>query len=146
MNNGELTYEIIEKAIDELKTKSKKPLAAGSVIIEFNVLTHLIDVIDRQKADNKELQFRIDELQRKIVSYNSDILNEYKARIQVDEMVVCADSLGEWLDFIKKTEAEAIKECIEKFREIVPEIDDTYIESMVEEHIDNIYKEMEGDN
>lgn len=73
-----------------------------------------LDLINRQKADNKELQFRIDELQRKIVSCNSDILNEYKARIQVDEMVVCANSLGEWLEFCDNLKAEAIKEYMDK--------------------------------
>lgn len=87
-----------------------------------------LNLINRQKAEieeykeaNKRWSDALNnaneensELQRKIVSCNSDILNEYKARIQVDELVVCADSLGDWMDFVKKTEAEAIKEFVDK--------------------------------
>lgn len=45
-----------------------------------------------------------------------------------------------------KAKAEAYKECIEKAKEIIPTIDDTYIEIMVEEHFDDILKELVGED
>ena len=46
----------------------------------------------------------------------------------------------------KCVKAEAIKEFAEKLKDdMVPNIDDTYIESFVEEYIDNLVKEMVGE-
>lgn len=101
------------------------------------------DALNNANEENTELQFKIDELQRKIVGCNSDILNEYKARIQVKEMVVCADSLGEWLEFLDEFKDEAIQEFAERLKETFPN-NSHWIKPR--EKVDNLVQETVGDN
>ena len=139
MDNGELTYEIVEKAIDEIKSESRKPLANGSVITEVNVLTHLIDVIDHQKAEISELQLKNCELQLKN--------DELKAEIE---------RLERHTKMHDEIKAEAVKEFAESLKEIdLYQFIEEYYENAelryevrrdwVDTHIDNLVKEMVGD-
>lgn len=131
MDNGELTYEIIDKAIDEIKTNSKKPLAAGSVIIEFDVLTHLVDVIDRQKAEIKVKNKLLDIAEKKFKKYDAEIeeltyklgsllchatgskLSKHTYPLHIMESYV-NDTIQ---DYCEEAKAEAIKEFAERLCE-----------------------------
>lgn len=63
------------------------------------------DLITRQQAE-------LEQLKERIKSYEQ--FDEFKARIRVDGMIVCADSLSEWLDFCDKLKSEAAKEVVER--------------------------------
>ena len=66
-----------------------------------------------------------------------DLINRLQATI---------DSFTDIGKLYSEIKAEAYKECIEKVKEIIPAIDDTYIESMVEECLDNLLKELVGED
>ena len=61
-----------------------------------------LDLINRLQAENERLK----PFEDKIAEFNS--------HIRVEDMLVFASSLGEWLEFMQKTKAEAIKEFAEK--------------------------------
>ena len=86
-----------------------------------------------------------------------NLLGEYKARLQVGNMIVCTHRIGEWFDFLQKTKAEAYKECIEKVKERLAVLSFTsnltgYTDGMidcmrwVESKIEEVEKELVGDN
>lgn len=94
MDNGELTYEIIEKAIDKMKIANEKSNTNGSVIIEFDILKHLVDTIDSQKAEIEILKNIGDNKTKELLRYDGFI--------------------KELHDKLKTAKAEAIKEYTEK--------------------------------
>ena len=64
----------------------------------------LLDLINRLQAENERLK------------PFEDKIAEFKSHIRVEDMLVFASSLEEWVEFMQKTKAEAYKECIEKVK------------------------------
>lgn len=60
------------------------------------------DTIDKQEAEIERLK------------PFEDKIAEFKSHIRVEDMLVFASSLGEWLEFMQKTKTEAYKEFAEK--------------------------------
>lgn len=73
-------------------------------------LPDLLVVIDRQQAEIEDYRRNIKQLTETLTGGNG-------LRIRVDNMIVYADDLEEWLEFCDKQKAEAIKEYKEKLRE-----------------------------
>ena len=88
-------------------------------------LPDLLRVIDSQQAENKELK-------------TANLILSQK-RFNIFERIEFTDKLK------KQIKAEAIKEFAEKMKGVIPEIDDTYIERIVEDYIDNLVNEMVGE-
>ena len=63
------------------------------------------DLINHLEAENERLK----PFEDKIAEFNS--------HIRVEDMLVFASSLEEWLEFCDNLKAEAYKECIEKVKE-----------------------------
>lgn len=82
-----------------------------------------------------------------------DKIAEFKSHIRVEDMLVFASSLEEWLEFCDNLKAEVYKECIEKVKNYTkthcnpygkPDFDyDTSIKIL--NFIDNLAKEMAGE-
>ena len=82
-----------------------------------------LDLINRQQAEIERLK-------------DENLQSEYPARIRVDDFLVCANSLGEWLEFCDSLKAEAIKEFADRLKEKSRYPSGTiYVE-----HIDNLVK------
>lgn len=82
-----------------------------------------------------------------IIKSGLDLINRQQATIERLTINMNAFGLGmkrekERADTIR---AEAIKEFADKMKGVIPEIDDTYIERIVEDYIDNLVKEMVGE-
>lgn len=67
----------------------------------------VLDLINRLQAENERLKTF------------EDKIAEFKSHIRVEDMLVFANSLEEWLEFCDNLKAEAYKECIEKAKEVV---------------------------
>jgi FtsZ-binding cell division protein ZapB len=85
-----------------------------------------LDLINRQQAENKELK--------------TENLILSQKRFNIFERIEFTDKLK------KQAKSEAIKEFADKMKGVIPEIDDTYIERIVEDYIDNLVKEMVGED
>ena len=70
-----------------------------------------------------------------------DKIAEFNSHIRVEDMLVFASSLEEWLEFCDNLKAEAYKECIEKVK-----ILNQNNLILWNEQLDNLLKEMGGDN
>lgn len=97
-------------------------------------------------------KFAYDPYMQFVVEQTLDLINRQNAEIErlcveLDEVIIVKDLLfDEAKALIKKAKAEAVKEFAEKMKGVIPEIDDTYIERIVEDYIDNLVKEMVGDS
>lgn len=124
-----------------------------------------LDLINRQEADliDKEKQLqkalksmavnktKVIDCEREIDCQKSEIerlkpfedkISEFKSHIRVEDMLVFASSLEEWLEFCDNLKVEAYKECIEKVKEIGRE---NYNE-IIEDDLDNLLKELVGED
>ena len=94
------------------------------------------DLINRQKAENCELQHRIDELQHRIVELKADIswnrVEKENLRCVISDLSVNTET----------AKAEAIKEFAERLKQVF--YNDEFI--FTRNIIDNLVKEMVGDN
>lgn len=87
------------------------------------VIQDALDLINRQQAEIERLK-------------DENLQSEYPARIRVDDFLVCANSLGEWLEFCDSLKAEAITEFADRLKEKSRYPSGTiYVE-----HIDNLVK------
>ena len=112
-------------------------------------------VAENQQSVTMDRGFEIKRLKEKIESLQAEneklksinLLGEYKARIQVGNMIVCTPKIGEWFEFLKKTKAEAYKEFAERLKEKAISTgfwqEYGYITTT---DIDNLLKELVGDN
>ena len=116
-----------------------KEMECRSLLAEFALV-----LINRQKAEIERLK-----QDRYLVKENGDIellpRTEFKARIQVEDMVVCASSLGEWLEFCDTLKAEAIKEFANRLSSSFSLSAGIFTLGTVHYKIDNLVKEMVGD-
>jgi SMC interacting uncharacterized protein involved in chromosome segregation len=132
-----------------------------------------LDLINRQQAEIENYSHNVKQLVSDIRNYQIDLqamrisANSFKSKyksaintakelqtvikekdaeietLKAEQMM--ADGYADAL--VEITKAEAIKEFAERLKyDMVPNIDDTYIESFVEEYIDNLVKEMVGEN
>ena len=88
-----------------------------------------LDLLNRQQAEIERLK-------------DENLQSEYPARIRVDDFLVCANSLGEWLEFCDSLKAEAIKELAERVKMAFYYEFDEIIPSIMADNIDNLVKEM----
>ncbi len=79
-------------------------------------------LINRQKAEIERLNKEVDRLSQ-CVLYHDGIVSDLEKDLF-------------------DARAETIKEFAEKMKGVIPNIDDTYIERIVEDYIDNLVKEM----
>ena len=112
MPDKKLTDKEIKKALEDLKKCNNNEIDCGNCALskfyprcpeEIGELA--LDLINRQ---DKEIE-RLKPFEDKIAEYNS--------HIRVEDMLVFASSLGEWLEFCDNLKADAYKECIEKVKE-----------------------------
>lgn len=74
-----------------------------------------------------------------------DKIAEFNSHIRVEDMLVFASSLEEWLEFCENLKAEAYKECIEKVKALFPSCNEPYQYWEIHEGADNLLKELVGD-
>ena len=112
----------------------KCPIAKETTVDEGCIRTIgrlALDIINRQKAEIERLK----PFEEKIAEYNSSI--------RVEDMLVFASSLEEWLEFCDNLKAEAYKEFAERLK-IKSEHFEMEKENFVSEtDIDNLLAEME---
>ena len=131
------------------------------------LLLNALGLINRQKAEIEKLKLLIINNDEEQMSDTATRIKEEQERIQI-EHVQSLKAQIEWLENklfdakqgtefykanfmakceeIDKIKTEAIKEFAEKMKGVIPDIDDTYIERIVEDYIDNLVKEMGGGN
>lgn len=117
------------------------------------LLEDCFDLINRQKADNCELQHRIDELQLKNTELKAEIerlqeqSNNYPVRVRMgDYCIMYASSLDDYDKQIGDIGNEAVKEFAEQVKMAFYYQFDELIPSIMADKIDNLVKEMVGDN
>ena len=103
-------------------------------MIKIVSIADIIDLINRLQAENERLK----PFEDKIAEFNS--------HIRVENMLVFASSLEEWLEFCDNLKAEAYKECIKKVKEEYADLMEFgYADISVDglfKKLDNILKEM----
>ena len=128
------------------------------------------DLITRQQAEYENLKvenqslrsaanslkMHYEEAQAKIERLKpfEDKIAEFKSHIRVEDMLVFASSLEEWLEFCDNLKAEAYKECLAKVKNYIkthcnpygkPDFDyDTSVKIL--NFIDNLAKEIAGES
>ena len=104
---------------------------------EVAMYRHALDLINRLQAENERLK----PFEDKIAEYNS--------HIRVEDMLVFASSLGEWLEFCENLKAEAYKECIALIKQKAfakhKTIDNEYLFEFDGVFLDNLLKELVGE-
>ena len=135
----------IKKALDvcgHTKGCTNCPLGMGEMDNCQLVLTEdALDLINRLQAENERLK----PFEDKIAEFNS--------HIRVEDMLVFADSLAEWLEFCDNLKAEARKEFAERLKlhsYIMSDESQTGIINrysvVTVNQIDNLLKEMVGED
>ena len=136
----------------------------------YTQVNYALDLITRQQAEieslkvenqslrtaGNPLKMHYEEAQAEIERLKpfEDKIAEFKSHIRVEDMLVFASSLEEWLEFCDNLKSEAIKECLAKVKNYIkthcnpygkPDFDyDTSIKIL--NFIDNLVKEMVGKN
>ena len=85
---NKLTDKEIVKALGRLSCKT---------LNDCKLITDAIDLINRQQAEIEKLN-------------PLEKFAEFNSRIRVEDMLVCASSIGEWLEFCDNLKAKAQKE------------------------------------
>ena len=120
--------------------------------IEVYKLENALDLINRLQEKNSNLTSDLTSLQKDLASLQAenerlkpfeDKIAEYNSHIRVEGMLVCASSLGEWLEFMQKTKVEAYKEFAEAIFELFPKDKPNTVISRVT--VKHILKELVGD-
>lgn len=85
------------------------------------------DLIKHQQAESERLK-------------PLEKFSEFNSHIRVEDMLVCANSLGEWLEFCDNLKAEAYKELADKLDTYIIwhfSIDDPFVKS-IRSKLDNL--------
>lgn len=101
----------------------------------------ILDIINHQDVEIERLK----PFEEKIAEYNS--------HIRVEDMLVFADSLAEWMEFCDNLKAEAYKECIQKIKvkskkvHLVCSGADLRTDyTITDKELNNLFKELVGEN
>lgn len=142
----------------------------GVLNSEQILIANALDLITRQQAEIENLKVENQSLRSAANSLKmhyekaqaeverlkpfEDKIAEFKSHIRVEDMLVFASSLEEWLEFCDNLKAEAYKECLAKVKNYIkthcnpygkPDFDyDTSIKIL--NFIDKLAKEMAGDD
>lgn len=77
----------------------------------------ILDLINRLEIENENYSHNIKQLTEECRVMKETLTGGNGIRIRVDNMIVYADDLEEWLEFCDKQKTEAIKECLEKLKD-----------------------------
>ena len=102
-------------------------------IIERAIIGDTADLINRLQAENERLK------------PFEDKIAEFKSHIRVEDMLVFASSLEEWLEFCNNLKAEAYKEFAERFKKKLSQKYTTSLWKVYCEEIDNLLKDLIGE-
>jgi hypothetical protein len=118
-------------------------LGAEECILGVDPEGYVYPVIRRQQAEIKEYRRNIKQLTETLTGGNG-------LRMRVDNMIVYADDLEEWLEFCDKQKAEAIKEFAQRLKADINktwyyELENDTHNARALERVDELVKEMVGD-
>lgn len=99
-----------QRAGRELWSDKPKDIQDKDIENFSNDVKFLKDFLNRQQAEIERLK-------------DENLQSEYPARIRVDDFFVCANSLGEWLEFCDSLKAEAIKEFVERLKKHIESLE-----------------------
>lgn len=135
MPDKKLTDSEIVKALEccaDYKNTKCKGCPLEESCVDNNICGLALDLINRLQAENKSQSIMIKMLKGSIEDYKNSYINqkaenerlkpfeekiaEYNSHIRVENMLVFASSLEEWLEFMQKTKTEAYKEFAEKLQ------------------------------
>ena len=137
MTNKKLTYKEIIKALEYCKDCSA------------NLNVEIIDLITRQKAENKSQSIMIKMLKGSIEDYKNSYINQ-KAEIERLKTNLNVELENFAMEYDNKIKAEAYKEFAEKAKEFMHNkfkaLDEYEFEYITERDIDKLAKEMVGDD
>lgn len=140
MTDKKLTDSEIKKALEE-SISFDEPYESDFTLIRIEYIKDALDLINRLRAENKRLftlaelgntranDYRVmrdralkAEAENERLKPFEDKIAEFKSHIRVEDMLVFANSLEEWLEFCDNLKAEAYKEFAElgksKFEDI----------------------------
>lgn len=124
-------YDLINRLQAENENYSKNNQTMTSDILK------LYKELEQAKAENERLK-------------PLEKFSEFNSHIRVEDMLVFASSLEEWMEFCDNLKAEAYKECIEKVKENSNKMELVCSGALVridytitEEKLDNLLKELE---
>jgi molecular chaperone GrpE (heat shock protein) len=104
------------------------------------IMKNALDLINRQQAEIEEYRRNIKQLTETLTGGNG-------LRIRVDNMIVYADDLEEWLEFCDKQKAETTKELEAKIHEKLHEAEmhGNFEPVVTREMFDSVVKELVGE-
>lgn len=109
---------------------------AGTAKCVDDLMEDAADIINRQKAE-------IDRQEATILSLKKNGTITYQLNLDEEKMERIKNECLMRIDYnVKEIRADAIKTFAEKMKGIIPEIDDTYIERIVEDYIEKTVNEM----
>jgi N12 class adenine-specific DNA methylase len=144
VNDGKKVFtdkEII-KALEHHKKRRcfECPLRDNEKSCSVTISTLALDLINRQQAEIEDYKRNIKQLTETLTDGNG-------LRIRVDNMIVYADDLEEWLEFCDKQKEEAIKEYMKILEEKLSQntdISNVGYQSIIFD-MEQGYKEMVGE-
>jgi hypothetical protein len=116
-------------------------LGAEECILNVDPAGDIYPIIKRQQAEIEDYRRNIKQLSETLTGGNG-------LRIRVDNMIVYADDLEEWLEFCDKQKAETIKELEAKIHEKLHEAEmhGNFEPVVTREMFDSVVKEMVGED
>jgi hypothetical protein len=111
-------------------------LGAEECILNVDPAGDIYPIINRQQAEIEDYRRNIKQLTETLTGGNG-------LRIRVDNMIVYADDLEEWLEFCDKQKLEAIKEFAERLKIAFIDTPMNYYD--IEKTIMDLVKEMVGE-
>ena len=142
MTDNKLTDKEIVKAleccgklhIENIDSFCNECIFKGKAMCIGYLCDNSIDLINRLQAENERLK----PFEDKIAKFNS--------HIRVEDMLVFASSLEEWLEFCENLKAEAYKEFAERLKDMSEHFWEEKENFVSEEQIDNLLKELVGED
>ena len=160
---GKMTVNEIIKALEHIEAFTccencafyKKCNGKCVITATLDLINRLNAEIERLEEKNSNLTSDLTSLQNDLTSAKAEIerlkpfedkIAEFKSHIRVEDMLVFASSLEEWLEFCDNLKAEAYKECIEKVKERLSTCVTDTQQMVFELRLDNLLNELVGEN
>ena len=140
MNDKKLTDKEIVKALEDFINHN------GHCVDCPSLMKNALDLINRQKAENKSQSIMIKMLKGSIEDYKNSYINQ-KAEIERLKTNLNVELENFATEYDNKIKAEAYKECIEKVKEEINKHSYGVLHKIVINYkIDNLLKEKAGDD
>lgn len=167
MPDKKLTDSEIVKDLQK-EIQDSKRINSSYALLNLNLLKETVDLINCLKAENKRLSTLAELGNKRADDYRvmrdralkaeaenerlkpfEDKIAEFNSHIRVEDMLVFASSLEEWLEFCENLKTEAYKEFAERLEAEYTDFDEeneVILPENLNKAINNLLKELVGED